>query len=368
MKVLFAGGGTGGHLYPAVAMAEELQRMVPGVAILFAGTSRGIEAREVPRLGYRLHLLEVRGLKRGRSLKDMAANIGIAADFAAALASAVALVRRERPDVVVGTGGFVSAPVLFAAQLLGKKTLIQEQNAFPGVTTRLLSALATEVHLSFAEAARYLPKQKGVMVSGNPARSFTQVDASAARKHFGLDPSRPTLLVFGGSRGARSINNAVLRHHDLFCAAANLLWQTGSVDFERIRDACPPSRHLQIVPYIEEMGVAYSASDLVLCRAGASSIAELTNLAKPSVLVPYPYATGDHQRHNARALVHSGAAEVIEDSVLDSEESAAAIMELLHDGARRSAMSEAAGRLGAPDAARHLALRIISLAGTKQGS
>ncbi|MDT9546548.1 MAG: undecaprenyldiphospho-muramoylpentapeptide beta-N-acetylglucosaminyltransferase [Chlorobium sp.] len=368
MKVLFAGGGTGGHLYPAVAMAEELQRMAPGVAILFAGTSRGIEAREVPRLGYRLHLLEVRGLKRGRSLKDMAANIGIAADFAGALAGAVALVRREQPDVVVGTGGFVSAPVLFAAQLLGRKTLIQEQNAFPGVTTRLLSALATEVHLSFAEAGGYLLKKKGVIVSGNPARSFKPVDASVARDHFGLDPSRPTLLVFGGSRGARSINNAVLQHRDVFCARANLLWQTGSVDFERISAACKPSRHLQVVPYIEDMGMAYSAADLVLCRAGASSIAELTNLGKPSVLVPYPFATGDHQSHNARALVHSGAAEVVEDAVLGSEDSAVAIMALLHDDQRRRAMGAAAQGLGSPDAARRLALRIISLAGKKQGS
>jgi len=310
MKVLFAGGGTGGHLYPAVAMAQELQRMVPGVGILFAGTSRGIEAREIPRLGYRLHLLEVRGLKRGRSLKDMASNIGVVADFIGALAGAVALVGKERPDVVVGTGGFVSAPVLFAAQLLGRKTLIQEQNAFPGVTTRLLSALASEVQLSFEEAGRYLPKKKGVMISGNPARSFELVDAAAAREHFGLDPSRPTLLVFGGSRGARSINNAVLRNRELFGRAANILWQTGSLDFERISDACTPSRHLQVVPYIENMGIAYSATDLVLCRAGASSIAELTNLGKPSVLVPYPFATGDHQRHNARSLLHSGAAAV----------------------------------------------------------
>ena len=149
MKVLFAGGGTGGHLYPAVAMAGELRKLVPDVEISFAGTTGGIEATEVPRLGFRLHLIPVRGLKRGRSLANLIANIGVLADFAGALGLAVSLVRREAPNVVVGTGGFVSAPLLFAAQLMGKKTLIQEQNAFPGVTTKLLAALASEVHLSF---------------------------------------------------------------------------------------------------------------------------------------------------------------------------------------------------------------------------
>ena len=160
MNVLFAGGGTGGHLYPAVAMAEELRKLVPDAGISFAGTTSGIEATEVPRLGYRLHLIPVRGLKRGWSLAALMANVGVVADFVAALGAAVALIGRERPDVVVGTGGFVSAPLLLAAQLMRKKTLIQEQNAFPGVTTKLLAALASEVHLSFEEARKFIRKKK----------------------------------------------------------------------------------------------------------------------------------------------------------------------------------------------------------------
>ena len=362
MNVLFAGGGTGGHLYPAVAMAEELRKLMPDAGISFAGTTSGIEATEVPRLGYRLHLIPVRGLKRGWSLAALMANVGVVADFVAALGAAVALIGRERPDVVVGTGGFVSAPLLLAAQLMRKKTLIQEQNAFPGVTTKLLAALASEVHLSFEEARRFIRKKKQIFVSGNPARAFALQHSATARDYFSLHADRPTLLVFGGSRGARSINNAVLQGLDAITASANLVWQTGSLDFERIGSQVKPSPYLWISPYIEAMGAAYGAADLVLCRAGASSIAELTNLGKPSVLVPYPHATGDHQRHNARALVASGAAMLVEDDCLGQEASIKGILELLHDRDKLGAMGAASRKLAYPDAARQLALRIVGLA------
>lgn len=362
MNVLFAGGGTGGHLYPAIAMAGELRKLEPDVEISFVGTTGGIEASEVPRLGYRLHLIPVRGLKRGLSPAAFIANIGVIADFIAALGRAAALIVREAPDVVVGTGGFVSAPLLLAAQLMRRKTLIQEQNAFPGVTTKLLAALASEVHLSFEEARRFIINKKRLFVSGNPARSFTLQQQAVARAHFSLTEERPTLLVFGGSRGARSINNAVLQGLDLITASANLVWQTGALDFERIRSRIKPSPYVWVAPYIEEMGAAYGAADLVLCRAGASSIAELTNLGKPSVLVPYPFATGDHQRHNARALVASGAAMVVEDDRLGQQASITAILELLHDKGKLERMGAASRKQAYPDSAHQLALRIIGLA------
>lgn len=362
MNVLFAGGGTGGHLYPAVAMAGELLRMVPGASVSFAGTKNGIEATEIPRLGYRLHLLPVRGLKRGSSLQAIFTNIGVLADFAAALFSALSLVRKEKPDVVVGTGGFVSAPVLLAAQLSGCRTLIQEQNAFPGVTTKLLSLLASEVHLSFIEAKEYIRRRKGVFVSGNPARSFPAVDRNAARNRFGLQESLPTLLVFGGSRGARSINNAVLQWMDEITAGGNLVWQTGALDYERVRSQVKPSGRLWAGPYIEHMGDAYAAADLVVCRAGASTIAELSNMGKPSVLVPYPYATGDHQRYNAKALVGTGAAMLIDDSHLEAPEARQIVLELLHDSGRLSSMGESCRLLAHPEASSELARRIIQLA------
>jgi len=362
VKVLFAGGGTGGHLYPAVAMASELLKLVPEASVSFAGTKNGIEAVEIPRLGYRLHLLPVRGLKRGGSLRTFFSNIGVLSDFAGALYNALSLVRKEKPDVVVGTGGFVSAPVLLAAQLSGLRTLIQEQNAFPGVTTKLLSLLASEVHLSFSEARGYIRRRKGVFVSGNPARSFSAGDRDASRQGFGFRDSLPTLLVFGGSRGARSINNAVLQWIHEITAGANLVWQTGSLDYERIRAAVKPSGRLWVGPYIEHMGDAYAAADLVVCRAGASTIAELSNTAKPSVLVPYPYATGDHQRYNAKALVGTGAAMLIDDSHLQMPEAKQIVLDLLHDPGRLAAMSASCSRLAHPDAAVRLAERIIQLA------
>ncbi|NTU96559.1 MAG: undecaprenyldiphospho-muramoylpentapeptide beta-N-acetylglucosaminyltransferase [Chlorobiaceae bacterium] len=363
MKVLFAGGGTGGHLYPGIAMAEELKKLVPGISVSFAGTSAGIESTEVPRLGYRLHLIPVRGLKRGRSPKELLGNVPVIFDFVGALAKAFSFVAKEKPDVVIGTGGFVSAPLLFAAQLSGRRTLIQEQNAFPGVTTKMLSLLASEVHLSFEAARKYLIKTGRIYVTGNPARSFGPLPAAEARRSFGLASDRPTLLVFGGSRGARSINNAVLSMLPAITASANLVWQTGSADYERIREKVTPSASLWVAPYIEEMGRAYNAADLVLCRSGASTIAEITNLGKPSVLVPYPHATGDHQRYNAMALVENAAALLIDDGDLGAPETAATLLGLLRDPQKLESMAIASRKLAYPDAAYRLALRIVALAG-----
>ncbi|AAM71282.1 MAG TPA: undecaprenyldiphospho-muramoylpentapeptide beta-N- acetylglucosaminyltransferase [Chlorobaculum sp.] len=361
MKVLFAGGGTGGHLYPGVAMAAELKKRVPGISISFAGTSAGIEATEVPRLGYRLVLFPVRGLKRGLSIRALVENALILGDFAKSLSMAMALVRKEQPDVVVGTGGYVSAPLLLAAQLSGKKTLIQEQNAFPGVTTRLLARMATEVHLSFEESRKFFGGKSEVFVTGNPAREFPAESRESCLDFFGLDRSLPTLLVFGGSRGARAINNAVLKLCHRLEGTVNLIWQTGALDADRMRGEIGTSATRWIGPYIQEMGKAYGAADLVLCRAGASSLAELTNLGKPSVLIPYPYAAADHQRHNAMALVSAGASVMIDDSKIGEEASFDVILTLLRDREKLAQMGEAARREGHPGAAATLAERIIAL-------
>lgn len=362
MKVIFAGGGTGGHLYPAVAMAEELLKLNPEADVSFAGTERGIEATEIPRLGYRLHLFKVRGFSRGKTPSDLMHNAGVLADFAGSAARAVSLVRKEKPDVVVGTGGFVSAPLLLAAQLLGTPNLIQEQNAFPGLTTRLLSMRATELHLSFEESRRHVTRKSGVWVSGNPARSFSLSDSGEARKSFGLDPEKTTLLVFGGSRGARSINNAVKQWLGDIEGRFNLIWQTGSLDIDAIRSEYRPSANLWFGPYIDTMGTAYSAADMVLCRAGASTVAELTNLGKPAILVPYPHATGNHQFFNAEALSKDGAAVLIEDSVIGSASAKEQVIGLLGDGGRRAATAAACKRHGMPRAALELAERIEQLA------
>jgi len=362
MKVFFAGGGTGGHLYPAVAMAEELLKKEPGTDISFAGTRKGIEATEVPRLGYRLLTFRVRGFTRGMSPADFLVNAGAIKDFVASVWKAAALIRREKPDVVVGTGGFVSAPLLLAAQLLGRQTLIQEQNAYPGVTTKLLSVLASEVHLSFPDSGSFLKRKKGVFVSGNPARGFSMKDSRSAREYFGLDPLLPTLLVFGGSRGARSINNAVKGWVAELEGRANIVWQTGSLDHETISNLFSPSRNLWIGPYINEMGMAYSSADVVLCRAGASTVAELTNLGKPAILVPYPHATGNHQFFNAEALSKDGAAALVEDRDVAGAPAKELVQALLGDVEARQRMAQACLRHGMPGAAATLAERIVRLA------
>ncbi|NTW73354.1 MAG: undecaprenyldiphospho-muramoylpentapeptide beta-N-acetylglucosaminyltransferase [Chlorobiaceae bacterium] len=361
MNVLFAGGGTGGHLYPGVAIVAELRKIDPRTVVSFAGTASGIEATEVPRLGYRLHLLPSRGLKRGRSLRDLFDNIGVLVGFVSTVSQSMALIRRENPDVVVGTGGYVSAPVLLAAQLMGRRTLIQEQNAFPGLTTRLLARMATELHLSFEESRKFFGRHRRMFVTGNPARSFLPMDAGEARRGFGLDPSLPTLLVFGGSRGARSINNGVLGFVPALEGKVNLIWQTGSLDFQRIREALGSSKFLWVAPYIEEMGPAYAAADLVVCRAGASTLAELTNLGKPSILVPYPYAAADHQRHNAMAMVRAGAALMIEDSAFGAQGTLNSVLDTIADRGALESMGAAAGGQGHPGAAAELAARIIAL-------
>lgn len=361
MKVLFAGGGTGGHLYPAIAMAAELLRREPRAEVSFAGTARGIEAREVPRLGYRLHLLPARGLKRGVTPRALLANLGVLADFVSALIRAARLIGKEMPDVVVGTGGYASAPVLLAAQLMGRKTLIQEQNAFPGITTRVLSFMATELHLSFEQSRRFIRRRSSVYVTGNPARAFGLQHAASAREAFGLRRELPTLLVFGGSLGARSINNAFLRFYERFSGKVNIIWQTGASDFERVKEKVRPSGTIWVGSYIEQMGTAYAAADLVVCRAGASTIAELTNLGKPAILVPYPYAAGDHQRHNANALAGSGAAVMIDDAGAGAESTMEMVMKLLEDRDALRRMSLESRKQGYPDAAGKLVERIIAL-------
>ena len=362
MKVIFAGGGTGGHLYPAVAMAEELLKRFPETEVSFAGTEKGIEAAEVPRLGYRLHTFRVRGFRRGKSPADLLGNAGILTDFMGAVWKAAALIRCEKPDVVVGTGGFVSAPLLLAAQMLGIHSLIQEQNAFPGVTTRLLAVLATEVHLSFPDSRRFLKRKRGVHVSGNPARGFPVTDSRSAKEHFGLDPDLPTLLVFGGSRGARSINNAVKGWIRGLKGKSNVIWQTGSLDYKSISEEFSLSRNLWIGPYINEMGKAYASADIVLCRAGASTVAELTNLGKPAILVPYPYATGNHQFFNAEALSREGAAELVEDREVAGSRARELVQGMLADAGMRERMAQACRKHGRPEAASELAGRIAELA------
>jgi len=355
--VFFAAGGTGGHIYPAVALAQALLEQDPDWRIHFVG-GRGMEKRIIPPLGFPLHHIAVRGVVRRLTLSNLLVPFILIAGL---LGSAVLLIK-YRPGVVVGTGGYVSGPVVWTAAKLGIPTLIQEQNSKPGATTRLLARVVDEVHLSFPESRQAIKSAKHVVVTGNPVRSFPQIDQGAAREYFGLKKDIPTLLIFGGSQGAHAINKIVLDALNKLMKTAQLqiIWSTGMHDRDEISEKIQPYKsRIWIGMYIEDMGQAYRACDLALTRAGALTLAELTLCRVPSILVPYPYAAANHQEINAETLQAKGAAIVIRQDDLKASFLIRTLEQLFGDNERRSRMAEAAGRAAYPQATSDLVRAII---------
>jgi len=363
LRVIFAGGGTGGHLFPAIAIADELRRIDPATEILFVGTAKKIEARLVPQRGYAFRTIWISGFSR----RLRPGNLLFPLKLVIAMMQARSIIREFRPDVVVGTGGYVSGPVLRSAMTLGVPTLIQEQNSHPGVTTRLLAGKANEVHLTFESSRRYFSRTDNLFVSGNPTRRDLEgADRAQACRYFGFDPldRRTTLLVFGGSLGARSINEAVAEAlPTLLGDGFRVIWQTGS-EWPRRPDAPPDA--LWMAAFIDRMDYAYAASDLALCRAGATTIAELTSLGKPAILVPYPLAAANHQVENARSMAGAGAAEVLYDH--EVAKGLAGMVRGLRDPERLRLMAAQSKKLGRPDAAEAMARRVVGLARTGGGT
>ncbi|RMG98006.1 MAG: undecaprenyldiphospho-muramoylpentapeptide beta-N-acetylglucosaminyltransferase [Deltaproteobacteria bacterium] len=353
-RVLVAGGGTGGHLFPALAVAEELSR--GGTELRFVGTARGIEARAVPEAGYPLDLLTVRGIK-GRGLSGLATGIS---RLPVAFFESLSILRRFRPDVVLGVGGYASGPVVATAVLLRLPTVVMEQNSVPGITNRILGRFVDRVCVTYPPG-RYFPASK-VVRTGNPIRSSivqrirTAVEESVSRRSVG-----PTLLVLGGSQGARPINDAMMR------AAPELLrrvpglrivHQTGRRDEDRVRrgygDLATAGGRIEIVPFIEDMASAYASADLVLSRAGATTLAELAVAGRPAILVPFPHATDDHQTKNAEAFVAAGGAVLVPQHQLSGQAWLGEIERIAVDPDRRRGMARAMRSLARPDAAREV--------------
>jgi len=364
LRVLFAGGGTGGHLFPALAIADTIRKQHPNVAAMFVGTRKKIEARIVPKRGYGFETIWISGLQR--SLEP--ANILFPVKVIVSLVQSFLILRRFRPQVVVGTGGYVCGPVVFVASLMKVPTLLQEQNSYPGVTTRLLASRATEVHLTFEISRVHFKKQENLFVSGNPTRSeLGTLSRSEGAKAFNLNPALQTVLVVGGSQGASSLNlstTAIL--HELIKEKIQVLWQTGEKDFDQcaaaVSRAGKETKNLiHLRKFIDRMEYAYAVSDLVVCRAGATTIAELTRVGVPSILVPYPAAAADHQTENAKALVEAGAAVLLNDADVKNK-LGVTTMNLLRSRDKRESMSANARKLAKPDAAQELANRIITLA------
>jgi UDP-N-acetylglucosamine--N-acetylmuramyl-(pentapeptide) pyrophosphoryl-undecaprenol N-acetylglucosamine transferase len=365
MRVAVAGGGTGGHVYPAVAVVERLKRTVADLDVVFIGTRRGLEGGIVPGLGYRMRRIVSRPLPDRR-------NAAFAYSLLCALvglAQSLVILTCDRPNVMIGTGGYASGPVVLAARLLGIPVLLIEPNSVPGRTVTMLSKYADEIALGFKESIKHFSRGTNLRVTGVPIRrSLVACDREVGMRHFGLDPHRKTVFVFGGSRGASSINKAAVEAVRALEGRDDLqfLIQTGEGDFRAVADAVGSSSvPCRVYPFIEEMGLAYAVSDLVVSRAGAGAVAEITANGLPAILVPYPYATARHQESNARLLEASGAAEVILDGDLNGEILAGTIVALLSDPERLETMSNGSRGLGKPDAAAEIASRLIDLARRK---
>ena len=354
MKVMIAGGGTGGHVYPGIAVAEELRRLRPGAEVVFIGGKRGLEAQAVPDAGFRLRTIMTRGFPRRMWWRWP----GAALANVVGLVQALWVVATERPDVVLGTGGYVSAPVAFAAFLLGRPLLIQEQNSIPGLANRWLARIADEVHLSFTEARGYFPRRDNLKITGNPVRAHVLGgDRAVALREFGLVEGRPTVFVFGGSRGARRINEATLEAMRLLKDRVDVqfILQTGREDFEPARRAVEEQRlPARVLPFLRDIHLAYAAADLVVCRSGAMTLAEIAACGTPAILVPYPFAAHNHQEVNAMNLVERGAAALVLDRELTGERLAREIAHLLADRQALRKLSAHARTFARLDAAERL--------------
>jgi UDP-N-acetylglucosamine--N-acetylmuramyl-(pentapeptide) pyrophosphoryl-undecaprenol N-acetylglucosamine transferase len=358
-RILIAAGGTGGHVYPAITIAGQIKQLEPAAEFLFVGAKGRIEERVVPGHGYPFRSIWISGFARGLKAKNLLFPIKIIV----AMMQSFALIRKFKPQVAVGTGGFVTGPVLYAATLLHIPTLIQEPDSYPGFTTRRLAKRATEVHVGFEEATRFLSSAKNVKVSGNPTRdTLGTIKREDGARFFKLDSQKKTLLVFGGSLGASSINTAVLGLVEDLCRSGfQLIWQTGERDYEKVKSATRSMPTVRVEKFIEKMEYAYAAADLVVCRAGALTLAELTRAGKAAILVPYPYATAGHQLLNARALVEAGAAALVLDHELASKLKAG-VFEVLGDDRRRGEMARRSESLGKPGAARTIAEAVLRIA------
>ncbi|EQB62817.1 MAG: hypothetical protein RBG1_1C00001G0396 [candidate division Zixibacteria bacterium RBG-1] len=349
-KVILAGGGTGGHLFPAIAIAEGIKKKYSNSQVYFMGTKRGLEAKILPERGYKLFYLSVRGLKRGLNLSIFK----VIFFLMKSMVESIKILRQIQPQAVIGTGGYVSAPAVLAASLMRIPTFIQEQNSFPGITTRILSLFAKKVFLAYDESQKYFWVKKKLKVTGNPVRpEIFKTDKTSAMKKFNLEQDKKTVLILGGSQGASSINNAVLE--DLNSSAQELgfqvLWQTGEKDYQKIKENLEDSKNpVQIFNFIEDMSSAYAACDLVVSRAGAITLSEITGCGKPAILIPYPYATAGHQKYNAQVLEKNGAAIVIEEKNLQQVTLLSKTSDLLKDEQKLKQMSGNSKKLGRPNA------------------
>ena len=366
IRVIVSGGGTGGHIFPAVSIANAVRQLRPDAKILFIGAEGRMEMQRVPAAGYDIKGLPIRGFYRPLWKP---ANIGVAMDYLKSKWLAKKLLREFRPDVAVGVGGYASSAALSAANSLGIPTLIQEQNSYAGLANKQLAAKAEKICVAYDGMERFFPKEK-IMLTGNPVRQSlldTTLSREDAVRSLGLDPNKKTILLVGGSLGARTINESVVQHLDLVeQSGVQFVWQTGKYYYadlqQQLKDRNLPN--LKMTDFIADMGAAYRAADLVISRAGASSISEFCLIGKPVILVPSPNVAEDHQTKNALVLADRDAALYVKDADAPATLLKLAI-DTVNDVTRLKSLSENVLQLALPNSAEIIAKEVIKLATKK---
>jgi UDP-N-acetylglucosamine--N-acetylmuramyl-(pentapeptide) pyrophosphoryl-undecaprenol N-acetylglucosamine transferase len=360
IRMIISGGGTGGHIFPAIAIANAVKALRPDAEILFVGALGKMEMEKVPQAGYKIEGLPIAGIQRRLTAK----NLLVPFKIIESLIKSRTIIRSFRPDVAVGVGGYASGPLLRAAASAGVPTLLQEQNSYPGITNKILAKTARKICVAYEGLEQWFPKDK-IVITGNPVRkAVCEINGKRERAltHFRLDPSRPVVLAVGGSLGARTINESIMASAtQLTGAGYQILWQTGKGFAAQGRAFAESTSHVHAHEFITEMDLAYACADLIISRAGAMSISELCLIGKPAILVPSPHVAEDHQTKNAMALVKHDAAILVRDDEararLGDE-----IVRVMSDAGLRSGLSSRILELGKKDAAEHIAQHVIALA------
>lgn len=362
LRVIISGGGTGGHVFPAIAIANTIKKRYPDAHILFVGAEGRMEMEKVPVAGYDIIGLEVAGLNR----KNLFKNFSTLVKFRKALRRAGKIIKDFKPDIVIGVGGYASAPTLYKASQMGIPTLVQEQNSFAGISNKFLGKKASAICVAYNGMERFFPKDK-IMLTGNPCREelfSPKITREAAYKEFDLDHDKKTLLVVGGSLGSRTINKSLFSGIDALSESdIQIIWQCGKLYyFELNMDLASKNNpeNVHIYEFINRMDLAYKAADLVISRAGASSISELSMLGKPVILVPSPNVSEDHQTMNAMALVNNGAAVLIKDNEAN-EKLVKMALETIHDKEKLKSLSANIQKMALPDSANRIVDEAIKL-------
>jgi UDP-N-acetylglucosamine--N-acetylmuramyl-(pentapeptide) pyrophosphoryl-undecaprenol N-acetylglucosamine transferase len=358
-RIIISGGGTGGHIYPAVAIANTLKEIDNQIDILFVGAEGKMEMQKVPQAGYKIIGLPIAGIQR----KLTAANLLFPVKLIRSIWKAKDIIKEFKPDAAVGVGGYASGPLLYAAASAGIPTLIQEQNSYAGLTNKWLAKKAAKICVAYDGMEKFFPKEK-IILTGNPVRKDilgVNLKRKAALEYFKLSENKPIILVIGGSLGARTINETLKSSlQKLSQANCQVVWQTGKFYFEGCNEAAVPYSNIHVHDFIAPMDLAYGAADVVISRAGALSISELCLAAKPAVLVPSPNVSEDHQTKNAMTLVNNHAALMVKDTEAN-EKLVSAALSLLADEAKKEQLSNNIRKLGKPDAAKRIADQILNL-------